>query len=145
MKSEVKYCIKCPPGTFKDRVFLGGHYNYGSLILAMADAVVNCGMTPIIVREFGIKKGTERRWSLYLLKRCKYAVFECSSDAGQMVELDNALRFKTVTLCLWDCSMIDEPRATSMVQSNQLFKKNKKGYRTLREMQQHIFNFLRNG
>jgi len=130
------------PGRFVDRVFLGGDYRHGSLIKAMEDSVVDCGMTPIIPWQFGIKPGTERDSSLLLLEKCKFAIIEVSSDAGQMVELDNADRFRTIVLCLWDASVYDKPRISAMVTSNLLFKANNKGYRTIRELQYLVYDFL---
>lgn len=142
MQPRLTYSIDCMPGTFDDRVFLGGDYRYGALIQAMADAVTDCGMTPIIAWQFGIEPGTERDSSLILLQKCKFAIFEMSSDAGQMAELENAISFGTIVLCLWDASASDRPRISAMATSNPLFKANNRGYRTTRELQYHVYDFL---
>lgn len=144
MKIQPKYSIDNIPGTFGDRVFIGGNYLYGSRLEDIADAVTDCGLTPIIARQFiGVAPGTERHSSLYLLERCKLAIFELSSEAGQLIELENALNFSTITLCVWDAYHGDKPKISAMVTSHPLFQSNNRCYKNTRELQYYVYDFLK--
>jgi len=142
MKIEVKYTMDNPPGTFERRVFIGGNYSFGSRIEDIADAVIDCEFTPIIVWEFGIVQGTERHSSAQILKQCKYAIFEVSSDAGQMYEMEDADKYSLITLCLWDGHQGLVPKISAMTQSHPVFKKNNKSYKNTRTLQYEVAKFL---
>lgn len=135
--------IKSTPGTYEKRVFVGGAYRYGSLLKVIAAAIEECNFTPILAFEFDIPRDTERHFCLQLLKKCKFAVFEASLDAGWMIELDWAHQYKKETLCLWDAMQGDEPRITSLTKSNETFRKNNKKYSSIRDLESHIYEFLR--
>ena len=141
MQSQERYSIDAAAGTFEDRVFLGGNYIHGALLKHMAEAVRDCRFTPIIVWEFGIQPGTERDSSYRLLEQCKLAIFEVSTDGGHIGELEQAVRYGTITLCVWDAST-GGPRMTAIVQANPFFDL-KKGYTSIRELSYLVYDFLR--
>ncbi len=142
IQSQKKFSINSPPGNFGDRVFVGGNYRIGSVIQRIKEAVAGCTFTPIVVAEFAIKRGTENESSLTLLRQCKFAIFEVTLDDGHIAELQCALYYDTITLCLWDACRCDYPRISAMVTSNPLFKSNNKGYKTIREMEEEVCKFL---
>jgi hypothetical protein len=144
MKIEPKYSIDEPPGTLENRVFIGGNYSFGSRIEDIADVVVDCDYQPIIVWEFGITPGTERHSSKQILKQCRYAIFEVSSNAGHFFEMDDADEYSLSCLCLWDAHQGSSPNISAMVQSHSVFVRNHKPYRNTRELQYEVFNFLKN-
>jgi hypothetical protein len=143
MKIEPKYLIDKPPGIFEKRVFIGGNYSFGSRIEDIADVVLDCDYQPIIVWEFGIPRGTERHSSKQIIKQCKYAIFEVSSNAGHFFEMDDAEEYSLDCLCLWDAHQGSSPSVSAMVQSHSVFMRNNKPYRNTRELQHEVFNFLR--
>lgn len=139
-----KYLTSEPPGTLENRVFIGGNYNFGSRLKDIAEVVTDCRYQPILVWEFGIPPGTERHSSKQLVKQCRYAIFEVSSNAGQFFEMDDAEEYSLICLCLWDACPSSSPHVSSMAQSHTVFKKNNKPYQSTRELQYEVFNFLRN-
>jgi len=145
VQSQQKYSIDSPPGNFGNRVFVGGNYRFGSLIDHIASAVSGCSFTPIVAAQFGIKRGTERESSLILLRQCKFAIFEVTLDGGHIGEIERALDYNTITLCLWDALRSDGPLMSAMVTSHPVFNSNNKGYKTIREMEEEVCKFLREG
>jgi len=143
MKIEPKYLIDKPPGVSEKRVFIGGNYSFGSRIEDIADVVLDCDYQPIVVWEFGIPRGTERHSSKQIIKQCKYAIFEVSSNAGHFFEMDDAEEYSLDCLCLWDAHQGSSPSVSAMVQSHSVFMRNNKPYRNTRELQHEVFNFLR--
>lgn len=139
------YSIDSPPGTFENRVFVGGNYQHGAVIEDIADAVRDFEFTPIIVWEFGVPQGTERHSSKEILRQCKYAIFDVSSAAGHFFEMDDAEEFSTVCLCVWDAHLDrgDGPRISAMVKSHALFTNNKP-FRNTRTLQSEVHRFLEN-
>ena len=143
MKIRPKYLMDKPPGTLKNRVFIGGNYSLGSRIEDIADVVRDCGYQPIIVWEFDILPGTERHSSKQIVKQCKYAIFEVSSNAGHFFEMDDAEEYSLNCLCLWDAHQGSSPNVSTMVQSHPVFLSNNKPYRNTRELQYLVYDFLR--
>ncbi|TET42627.1 MAG: hypothetical protein E3J66_03270 [Dehalococcoidia bacterium] len=137
------YSLNSIPGAYERRVFVGGAYRYGALLKVIARAIEECGFIPILAFQFDIPRDTERHFCLRLLKKCKFTVFEASLDAGWMIELDWAHQYKKQALSLWDEMQGDEPRITSLVKSNETFRKNNKKYSTIRDLESHIYDFLR--
>ena len=143
MKIEPKYLIDEPPGTLENRVFIGGNYSLGSRIEDVADVVRDCGYQPIIVWEFDIPPRTERHSSKQIVKQCKYAIFEVSSNAGHFFEMDDAQEYSLNCLCLWDAHQGSSPNVSAMVQSHPVFLSNNESYRNTRELQYLVYDFLR--
>lgn len=144
MTIEPKYLIDKPPGVFEKRVFIGGNYSFGSRIEDIAEAIVDCEYQPIIVWQFGVPPGTERHSSKQIIKQCKYAIFEVSSDAGHFFEMDDAEKYSVNCLCLWDAHQGSSPRVSAMVKSHSVFLKNNKPYRNTRVLHDEVINFLKN-
>ncbi len=143
VQSQEKCSIDLSPGNYDNRVFVGGNYQFGTVIQQIADAVSGYSFTPIVAACFAIKPGTERESSLKLLRQCKFAIFEVTLDGGYIAELERALDYNTRTLCLWDAWQSDNPRISAMVTSNPVFISNNKGYKTTREKEEAICKFLK--
>lgn len=143
MQSQQKHSIDSPPGSFGDRVFVGGNYRHGAAIQDIADTVTECGFTPIVVAQFAIPPGTTRDSSLTLLRQCKYAIFEVTTDGGHIAELERAVDYGTKTLCLWDAWQSEKPKISEIVTSNPIYQSNNKGYTSTRQLQEAVYRFLR--
>ena len=143
MKTKLLYPINEPPGTLETRVFVGGNYSFGSRIEDIADVIRDCDCQPIIIWEFGIHPGTERLSSKLIIKQCRYAIFEVSSNAGHFFEMDDAEEYSLDCLCLWDAHQGYSPNVSAMVQSHPVFVRNNKPYRNTRELHHEVFNFLK--
>lgn len=81
---------------WEDRVFVGGAYGTEMPILrAIRDEVRRNGLDGVLVAEFQSPSWmTTRNKSMTLLKACRRAIFELSTNAGQLVELDWTLNFE---------------------------------------------------
>jgi len=143
MIAKPKYLIDKLPGISETRVFIGGNYSFGSRIEDIADAVKDCGYESIIAWEFGIGRGAEWHSSGHIIKQCKYAVFEVSSDAGHFFEMEDAAKYRLTCLCLWDAHQGSSPRISAMAQSHPVFLNNNKPYQNTRELQYLVYDFLR--
>lgn len=142
MRIESKYSIDNPPGTWDRRVFIGGNYDFGSRLEDICDAVRDCEYIPIIAWDFGIPPDTERHSSGEIIKQCKYAIFEVSSDAGYFFEMEDAQANAIISLCLWDAYQGRTPMVSRMVKSHSIFKKNNRPYRNTRTLQNEVYKFL---
>ena len=81
---------------WEDRVFVGGAYGTEMPILrAIRDEVRRNGLDGVLVAEFQSPSWmSTRNKSMTLLKACRRAIFELSTNAGQLVELDWTLDFE---------------------------------------------------
>lgn len=143
MQKNQRYSINSPRGNFGDRVFIGGDYRHGAVIQDIAEATKDISLTPIVVGDFNIPDGDVRVASFILLRQCKYAIFDVTIDGGHIAELERAVDYGTITLCLWDAHFSQEPKISEMVTNNPLYRNNNTGYRTTREMQEKVYEFLR--
>lgn len=141
---ESKLVVDTPPGDFGTRVFIGGNYKFGSVLYLIKDAVVACGYQPILVAEFEIPKAATREYSLQLLRQCKFAIFEVTMDGGSMIEMERAVDYDTISLCLWDELTSESPKISAMVTSHPVFQANSQGYKGLRQLEDAVSLFLNN-
>jgi hypothetical protein len=81
---------------WEDRVFVGGAYGTEMPILrAIRDEVRRNGLDGVLVAEFQSPAWmSTRNKSMTLLKACRRAIFELSTNAGQLVEFDWTLNFE---------------------------------------------------
>lgn len=143
MKIEHKYNINNPPGRLDRRVFIGGNYSFSIQLTEIAESVEDGDFQPILVWEFGVIPGTERHSSESILKQCKYAIFEVSSDAGYMYEIDDAQKYSLITLCLWAENRDGTPRISAMTRSHPVFQRNQRPYKSNRTLHYEVLNFLK--
>lgn len=139
---ETKFVVDTPPGDFGTRVFIGGNYKSGSVLDLIKGAVAACGYQPIIVAEFAIPEAAIRDYSLRLLRQCKFAIFEVTTDGGYMIEMERAIDYDTISLCLWDGFMSESPKISAMVTSHPVFKDNQQGYKGMRQLEDAVTSFL---
>lgn len=83
------------PGTKGKRVFVGGDYNHLPDLKEIKKHVDSLGYVSIIPYECGMPeeyiKNYIHSFDMFLLEQCKYAIFEVTSAAGQLMELQRAL------------------------------------------------------
>lgn len=84
---------KRKPGKFEfdweKRVFVGG--DYSTHLSEINDIKTMCqkmGYEPVIASDFETPPGMEHHHALMLLHECKRAIFEVSSNAGQLMEIE---------------------------------------------------------
>jgi hypothetical protein len=81
------------PGMFEvpwsRRVFVGGSYiHHFADLNEICRIVREAGMTPVIAWDYDVPRGWAHHHSLMLLHECRHAVFEVSTPAGQLMELE---------------------------------------------------------
>jgi hypothetical protein len=93
-KSVPKVIQKQPidplPGTWDKRVFVGGDYDHLSILREIQDAVIRSGFQPILPYDFLVPAKLIHHHDLMLLHCCRLAIFEVSSPAGQLMEIERA-------------------------------------------------------
>lgn len=79
------------------RVFIGGDYDHMAVLEKISEAVRNLTrefkLYPIIAYEIKIPFYDIYRIDMFLLEKCDYALFDITSPAGQLLELERAKRF----------------------------------------------------
>jgi hypothetical protein len=78
------------PGTWDKRVFVGGDYDHLSILREIQDAVIRSGFQPILPYDFLVPANLIHHHDLMLLHCCRLAIFEVSSPAGQLMEIERA-------------------------------------------------------
>lgn len=81
------------PGKFESdwekRVFVGGNYaTHISELKKIKRICLDKGYDPVLAKEFKFPLGKIHHHSLMLLHECSKAVFEVSSEAGQLMEIE---------------------------------------------------------
>jgi hypothetical protein len=108
-------------GHRKQRVFIGGSYHtHLSTLIEMRNHIRDkTSFVPILAQDYQMPKDKTHQYSLILLHNCKYAIFEVSSPAGQLMELERSRDYEMKTLVLYNASdpKIDPKHVTSMVKS----------------------------
>jgi hypothetical protein len=93
------------PGKFEQRVFIGGNYSSAPAKLRdirrwVEEAGEFYGIFPL--DDLDLLKTEIHDWDLRTLHQCKYAVFEVTIPGGELMEIQRARDYKTLTLLLWE-------------------------------------------
>jgi len=98
------------------RVFLGGSSGLNPIIEAMRDTVERLGYDPVVAIDFDMpEQMTIYHKCLTLLHSCKYAIFDLSEQAGQLMELERAPDYGVQTLIV--CPKNKQESVTQMLKS----------------------------
>jgi hypothetical protein len=83
------------------RVFIGSDYDQHSAAIAVIRTVVDRrGYIPVVAYELDLPKKRTHYYSLLLLHSCRYAIFDITSYAGQMMELERCIDYEARVLCV---------------------------------------------
>jgi hypothetical protein len=108
------------PGTFDERVFIGGNYDLPVNLGKIRDMVRAAGWLPVFPLEFDIPRDQIHDWDLRILHSCRYAIFEVSQAAGELMEIERANEYRTKTLLVFQTRGPDQkepPRVASMLRT----------------------------
>ena len=83
---KIKYSVDSPPGTIESRVFIAGSYKIMPVLREIEGYVRELGYQPIIPYDFEMDKANSADYSFRLLSMCRYAIFELTISAGNIVE-----------------------------------------------------------
>ena len=131
------------PQPLERRVFVGGNYLKQSPILnKIKDAVrrVDKRYVPLMVREVDFPMTHIHHHSLLLLHTCKYAIFDITDTAGQLMEIERTIDYENEVLVLYGESSDSTNYITSMVKT--LPKVKIRSYRNPDDIPQIVSEFL---
>jgi len=143
-----KYDIDRLPGTLDNRVFVGGNYDYMPWLRLIRDIVKKCGFQPIFAWDFNVPYDQIHREDLRLLNNCRYAIFEETDPAGDLMEIERARDLEVRLLILFSIRDINSPepppRLTSMLTTMKYPHMELRGYSSLDELKKIITDWLGN-
>ncbi len=96
--------LDCLPGTYNNRVFIGGNYDLISSLRDIKAAVykLNSGFVPILpIDDFQIPQAQIYEWDLRLLHNCRYAIFEVTLPAGELFEIARCVEYGVTALLVY--------------------------------------------
>jgi hypothetical protein len=122
------------------RVFIGTNYDsHAHVIPEIKRAVLLKGYAPIIVAEVSFPPQQTRDVSLLLLHTCGLAVFDVTSPAGQLMEIERARDYGTTVLLVRSDPVGHPPHVSEMIRS---LGYTIHTYRDMDELKRHVMNFL---
>ncbi|MFN8584779.1 MAG: hypothetical protein U0446_05620 [Dehalococcoidia bacterium] len=127
------------------RVFVGASYKDSiAEVEAIAETCRSLGFDPIVEYEFEVSKAQVHHHALMLLHECRWAVFEVSSAAGQLMEIERARDYHIVPLVVFQ-GMSEYGRVASAMLEALLGRDgiDPKKYARIDELQSHVTNYLR--
>ena len=90
------------PQPWDIRVFIGGNYQtHMAVIRHIEKIVLALGYVPVVAFDMDIPRERTHHDTLMLLHTCRYAIFEISSPAGQLMEIERANDYNTEFLLLY--------------------------------------------
>lgn len=89
------------PGTWDKRVFVGGDYDHLSILREIQDAIIRSGFQPILPYDFLVPPQLIHHHDLMLFHCCRLAIFEVSSPAGQLMEIERAKDYDVDTILFY--------------------------------------------
>jgi hypothetical protein len=87
------------PGEYEKRVFIGGNYDLLPTLRKIGGYVEEYGLQPIIAFDYNVSNIHDD--DLRLLHNCKYAIFEVTKSAGEIMELERCRDYRTQVLVVF--------------------------------------------
>jgi hypothetical protein len=130
------------PGKYEDRGFIGGNYDYMPVLREIEKYAEENGFQPILAYDLKIENDIHN-FDLHLLHQCKYAIFDETHPAGELMEIERSKDYEVSVLIIYQVrdSENDKPPAqvSSMVTS---LKYPMRGYSTFEELNKVISEWL---
>lgn len=112
------------------------------VLVEIRDLVTQLGFQPILASEFEMSKEMTHDHSLRLLYECRYAIFEVTSPAGQLIEIEKALSFSEIKVLIIYMSRDESRKLPSTMLNIPAPRTPPHGYLTFEEMRSTISSFL---
>jgi len=103
--------------TWEERVFIGASYKEIYVINSIKIIVEQKGYDPIVALDFDIPSILIHHHSLMLLHECKYAIFDLSQEAGQLMEIERVRDYEVKTIAVYQAAGGD-PKITEMLKAH---------------------------
>lgn len=131
------------PQPWEQRVFIGGNYQTHMPVIRHIENVVNSlGYTPVVAFDVEMARDDTHHHTLLLLHTCRYAIFEISSPAGQLMEIERIRDYENQALLLYSRispEAAPSPLVSTMLQTTGL---RTEGYTDLADIDPVIRDFL---
>lgn len=130
-----------PPGKIEERVFIGGNYDIIAPLKEIYKYVQKVGFTPIFAWYFDAPKDKINEYDLRLLHECKYAIFEVTTAAGHLMELERAAKdYGNIVLLVYNVRDSDNRRPPNGISTmiKTLKRPARFGYATFDELERLI-------
>jgi len=131
------------PQPWEQRVFIGGNYQTHMPVIRHIESIVrSLGYTPVVAFDVEIPREHTHHRTLLLLHTCRYAIFEISSPAGQLMEIERTRDYENEVLLLYSGISPDaapSPLVSTMIQTVGL---RTEGYTNLPDIDPIIRDFL---
>lgn len=131
--------------SWERRVFIGGNYSTQfAIIQEMAMEVSRWGFDPIIASEFDMPKRLIHHHTMMLLHNCKRAIFEISSQAGQLMEIERLRDYGIEPLLVYSPNPAHQgPRVSSMLDTlMQQGEYTVESYSDVQKLREHVRAYL---
>ncbi len=127
---------------WEKRIFVGGSMALSPIIEKIRDVVNEAGYDAVVASDFDAPEGMPTYHKcLVLLHCCKYAVFDLSKQAGQLLEIIRTPEYGIKTLLVWPPNK--ERAITEMLKSVlDIQGIGHRAYGTIDEMALHVSEFL---
>jgi len=133
-------------GNLENRIFVGGNYDNMVLLREICKIVSSLGFQPILAWDFDVPLYEIHDYDLRLLHNCKYAIFEVSAPAGELMEIEKIRDWNITTLLLYQVRDPHNPSPPSSLTSMlKTFKYNKltmEWYSDIDELKEKILNWI---
>lgn len=136
------------PQPWERRVFIGGNYQTHMPIIRHIERIVaECGYTPVVAFDVDIPRENTHDFTILLLHTCGYAIFEISTPAGQLMEIERTQDYANNVLLFFSRIEPDAPPSpyvTTMLQTMTQFGERLRieGYEVPDDMEPIISDFL---
>ena len=145
---QIPYDPNKPLGTIHNRVFVGGNYDFMPLLREICKTVSDNGYQPIFAYDFEVPKDEIHDHDLRLLHNCKYAIFEVSNPAGELMEIERVRDWRIATLLIYQirdkANPTPPPAVTSMLKTLKYDRSIMEGFSSIEEMKEIIILWLKN-
>lgn len=127
------------PSEWEKRVFIGGNYNLLATLREIGKYVEEYGLQPIIAWDYKVPNIHDD--DLRLLHNCKYAIFEVSESAGELMELERCRDYRTRVLIVFQTRKRAEipNQVSSMILATGFTRR---GYMEFDDLKDHVKDFL---
>lgn len=96
-----KFHVDDMPGEREKRVFIGGNYDFAAVLRLVKKFVESLGFQPIMALDFDVPESDIHDCDLRLLHNCKYAIFDVTHCAGELMELERCKDYGTRVMVVY--------------------------------------------
>ena len=97
-----------PKNWRRKRVFIGGDYDFMANLREIESAIPK-EFEPVLAYDYEVPKEEIHDTDISLLSKCGYAIFECTSPAGQLMELERTADFNIEAFVVYQVRNAKDP------------------------------------